>query len=64
MQAVERPPEERQAFITSEVEEIRREYARKYEGSPISEQIIPDRMVRWTEAVVQILEEAGTNEQA
>lgn len=64
LRAVERSPDERRAFITSEVEEIRREYARKYEQSPISEQIVADRMVRWTEAVVQILEEAGTIEQA
>jgi hypothetical protein len=64
LRAIERSPDERRAFITSEVEEIRREYARTYERSPIAEQMIDDRMVRWTEAMVQILEEAGTSEQA
>ena len=59
LRAIERSPDERQAFITTEVEEIRREYAREQGPSPISEQIA-ERMMRWTEAVVQILEEAGT----
>jgi hypothetical protein len=63
LRAVERSPDERQAFIESEVEEIRREYAREDGQSPISEQI-GERMVRWTEAMVQILEEAGTIGQA
>jgi hypothetical protein len=63
LRAIERSPDERQAFITNEVEEIRREYARDYGQSPISEQIT-ERMVRWTEAMVQILEEAGTIGQA
>ncbi len=63
LRAVERSPNERQAFIKSEVEEIRREYARDGGASPLSEQI-GERMVRWTEAMVQILEEAGTIEQA
>jgi hypothetical protein len=63
LRAIERSPDERQAFITSEVEEIRREYAREDGQSPISEQI-GERMVRWTEAMVQILEEAGTIGQA
>ena len=56
-------PDERQAFIKSEVEEIRREYAREGGPSPLSEQIA-ERMVRWTEAMVHILEEAGTIGQA
>jgi len=63
LRAIERSPNERQAFIASEVEEIRREYARKEGASPISEQIA-ERMMRWTEAMVQILEEAGTIGQA
>jgi predicted DNA-binding transcriptional regulator AlpA len=63
LRAVERSPDERRAFIESEVEEIRREYARDYGQSPIPEQI-GERMVRWTEAMVQILEEAGTIGQA
>ncbi len=63
LRAIERSPDERRAFITSEVEEIRREYAREDERSPLSEQIA-ERMVRWTEAMVQILEEAGTLGQA
>jgi hypothetical protein len=63
LRAVERSPNERQAFITSEVEEIRREYARDGGPSPLSEQIA-ERMMRWTEAMVQILEEAGTIGQA
>ncbi len=58
MRAVERPPEERQAFIELEVEEVRREYAQEHSGSPISEGLA-DRMLKWTEAMVQILEEAG-----
>ena len=63
LRAIERSPNERQAFIASEVEEIRREYAREQGSSPISEQIA-ERMVRWTEAMVRILEEAGTIGQA
>ena len=63
LRAIERSPNERQAFIASEVEEIRREYAREQGSSPISEQIA-ERMMRWTEAMVQILEEAGTIGQA
>ncbi len=63
LRAIERSPDERQAFIASEVEEIRREYARGEGPSPISDQIA-ERMVKWTEAMVQILEEAGTIGQA
>ncbi len=63
LRAIERSPNERQAFIASEVEEIRREYAREQGRSPISEQIA-ERMMKWTEAMVQILEEAGTIGQA
>ena len=63
LRAIERSPNERQTFIASEVEEIRREYARGEGSSPISDQIA-ERMVRWTEAMVQILEEAGTIGQA
>ncbi len=63
LRAIERSPNERQAFIASEVEEIRREYAREQGPSPISEQIA-ERMMKWAEAMVQILEEAGTIGQA
>ncbi len=63
LRAIERSPNVRQAFIASEVEEIRREYAREQGRSPISEQIA-ERMVKWAEAMVQILEEAGTIGQA
>jgi hypothetical protein len=63
LRAIERSPDVRQAFIASEVEEIRREYAREQGPNPISEQIA-ERMMRWTEAMVQVLDEAGTIGQA
>ncbi len=59
LRAIERPPSERQAFITSEVEEIRRELAQDFGHSSVSDHLA-DRMVKWTEAMVQILEEAGS----
>ena len=58
LRAIERPPDERQAFITSEVEEICRECAREYGWDHLTEELA-GRMRTWTEAMVQILEEAG-----
>ncbi len=63
MRAIERSPAERQAFIASEVEEIRRELTRDH-GHDYMTDHLAERMVRWTEAMVQILEEASTIEQA
>ena len=61
LRAIERPPSERQAFITSEVEEIRRELTRDLGQSSIPDHLA-ERMATWTEAMVLILEEAGTME--
>jgi F0F1-type ATP synthase membrane subunit b/b' len=59
LRAIEKPLDERQEFIKSEVEEIRREYAQQYEEeSPITEELA-DKMQKWTGVMVTILEEAG-----